>query len=92
MSEIVLGSYVNVPQYGYLGRVKDKYHWFGETPEDEEWLDMQRPPIVEDEVHGPWVSILVDGGGSVLFPLSRVEPTEPFELRNPFASFYFGEG
>lgn len=95
---IILGSYVRDSPYRRLGRVYGVDIIFSETSEGRRsdggagWLSEQVVPISNEERRGVWVSVLVDKGGSILVPASRLEVVDPFLLDNDFAAIYFGEG
>jgi hypothetical protein len=40
---------------------------------------------------GRWLSVLVDGGGSIAVHESALTKVEPFELDNTWADFYWPE-
>jgi hypothetical protein len=84
-----LGAYVTTT-YGQRGRVFTVHF---DCPESDWWKEQQGYDVAAEEAKTRrWVSVLVDGGGSAVLPETMVEPTEPFELRNSSAIFYFGEG
>lgn len=89
-NSIGLGSYVKDNEHGYKGRVT-AVHLFLELPEDQEWVDIQVPPI-EDEALEPsylWYSVLVHGGGAVLRPAYALDEIEKFDFDNPWVDKYF---
>lgn len=86
----VLGDWVRTTTYGYVGRV---YAIHDRCPETEEWLDGQMIPIPEELVDLPWCSVLVDGGGAVVVPISlcSVLDDHPKSIRHWCADLYFRE-
>lgn len=89
MRDIVLGDWVRT-QYGRIGRVIQKHHC---CPQSDEWLAMQTTPVTAAQKDGPWCSVLIDGGGSVVQPIDTLSPVDepPEFLAGPWARFYFGE-
>ena len=85
----VLGDWVQTADYGYVGRVYAMHHY---CPQDEDWLACPQLPVPEDLLGQPWVSVLVDGGGAVVVPISRcrVLDDHPERLRHWSAGLYFG--
>lgn len=85
-----LGDYVKTPKHGFRGRVNDVHHC---CPETDMWLEGQAnlgvDPFQYRNVR--WISILVDGGGSIATPdlPEFVEHTDAFELQNSWADEYF---
>ena len=86
----VLGDWVETSTFGYIGRVYAIHH---HCPEDEAWLAGQMIPIPAELVDRPWVSVMVDGGGAVVVPISlcRVLDDHPTRLRHWSAGLYFRE-
>ena len=86
----VLGDWVRTTDYGYVGRVYALHHY---CPEDERWLAAQMIPIPEALVNKPWCSVLVDGGGAVVVPISlcSVLDDHPKRIRHWGADLYFRE-
>lgn len=84
----VLGDWVRTSEYGYVGRVHAIHHY---CPQSEDWLAMQAIPVPEELVGRPWCSVLVDGGGSVVVPISKcsVLDEHPRKLRHWNAGMYF---
>ena len=89
-NSIGLGSYVEDNEYGYTGRVI-AVHLMAELPEDQEWIDIQVPPIEEKALQPSylWYSVLCHGGGSVLRPAYALDEIEKFDLDNPWVDKYF---
>jgi hypothetical protein len=89
-NSIVLGSYVEDNIHGYKGRVT-AIHLFLELPEDQQWVDMQFPPI-ESEALEPsylWYSVLCHEGGAILRPAYALDEIEAFDFKNPWVDTYF---
>jgi len=88
--DIKLGDYVSIRKSPYKGRVYKKHLYFADTGESNAWFEKQEPgydPVVKNY---PWVSVLVKNGGAIVVPISAVdEIVEPFDLSNPWESFYF---
>lgn len=82
-SGISLGDFVSDAHYRRRGRVTAVHHG---CPEDAGWLDGQERPAPAD---GRWLSVLVDGGGSVAVHESALTREEPFPLDNLWADFYW---
>lgn len=72
----------------YAGRVADVHGSFAETGAGDAWFRRQIHEWPEETLNERWVSFLVDGGGSVLFP----ERVSPFPLNNQYAVETFGRG
>lgn len=81
-----LGDWVR-DQYGRIGQV---YTIHSRCPESDSWLNRQERPVTTAQINSPWVSILVDGGGSCVQPVSTVEVIEPLDrpLANSWAEHY----
>lgn len=92
-NSIGLGSYVKDNEHGYTGRVI-AVHSIAELPEDQEWIDMQVPPIEEEALQPSylWYSVLCHGGGSVLRPAYALDEIEKFDFDNPWVDTYFPNG
>ena len=87
-----LGDYVQTERYGYQGRVCAKHHSFKDTGLTQDWFDSQQISFRGSSVNESWYSILVRDGGSVLVPEKSItEMLEPFELNNPWESYYFNK-
>lgn len=86
--DIVLGDFVETTTHKYRGRVTDVHHW---CPESDAWLAGQQPEPLTHRKMDRWISVLVHDGGSVVVPDDLARRIEPFEFRNPWASFYFRE-
>lgn len=91
--DVALGDWVRTKPYGYLGRVFKVHPGYpaGQgCPQDDEWLDGQSHPVKEFK-YARWVSILVHGEGSVVFPDALVEriSDHPATLDNRYANQYF---
>lgn len=91
-TDISLGSYVEDNEHGYKGRVT-AVHLFVELPEDQQWIDMQVPPIEDEALKFDylWYSILVHEGGAVLRPAYALDVIEPFDLVHPWKNKYWPE-
>lgn len=61
------------------GRIKKVYVDFEDTEEGKDWLIIQRVPFRESELLEPWYSILIEHGGVMLQPQSRLENIAPFK-------------
>lgn len=83
-----LGDHVTTRVYDHKGRV---YKIHDECPEGPAWLMGQASPAMREFADGPWVSILVHEGGSVVMPIPLVDVVQPFPFQNPYASKYFRE-
>lgn len=87
-----LGDYVETIPFGYRGRVTKVHHW---CPESDGWLAGQTGlgPDPMQFKKNRWISILVHGGGSVVFPDDPefIMHVEPFDLDNLWADEYFRE-
>lgn len=78
-----LGSYV-VDKLGRKGRVTSVDHGHsGRSGTD--WL------TDEEKASRVWLSVLVDGGGSIEAPETVLTEIEPFPFTNNWASFYFAD-
>lgn len=86
----VLGDWVRTTTHGHVGRVYAIHHY---CPEDESWLACQSIPVPAELVDKPWCSVLVDGGGAVVVPISlcNVLDDHPKRLRHWGAGLYFRE-
>jgi hypothetical protein len=89
-----VGQFVKSKFHNHVGRVKAKHIMFSETNEDNEWFEMQRPPIPKEELLKPWYSILVHGAGSVMVPESYIIEVSDVmfddqKFENPWSDFYF---
>jgi hypothetical protein len=87
----VLGDWVQAENYGYIGRVTEIHHW---CPEGPAWIQGQSIPVTEEQVNGRWVSILIQGGGAAVQPISTVRVLDETEvpataLDNLWAEVYF---
>lgn len=83
MSEVSLGDFVEDAHFARRGRVTAVHHG---CPESAGWLAGQErtaPP------GGRWLSVLIDGGGSVAVHESAVKKVEPFELDNIWTDYYW---
>ena len=80
------GDFVVSDRHGHKGRVTSFDFRHGES---EEWLDIQEPPLTEEERKGLWVHILCDGSGSVVVPAESCHKVEPFPYTNPCAGETF---
>jgi hypothetical protein len=88
--KVSLGDYVNTLTHGHTGRVYAVHHG---CPEGAAWMMGQEVPIRE-EAKTPtyrWLSILVQGAGSVVVPEYDAEKTDPFPFSNPWASHYWAK-
>lgn len=88
-----LGEYVETT-YGQHGRVTQVHHsvgvgmGLGNTKRDfHHWLHANN--ITDFERRESWLSVLVNGGGSVCLPASRCKIVPPFVLINNYAGEYF---
>lgn len=83
-----LGAYVR-DSGGRLGRVTGIEHG---CAQGDDWL-AQQTLLTEAErtADGPWLDILVHGGGAIHVPAAVVEVVEPFDFENSWSSFYFEE-
>jgi heat shock protein HspQ len=88
-NDIRLGDYVRSTDHGYKGRVYQLHDNFKETGESEAWFRGQEIPLDPKEHDIPWVSVLVDEGGAICAPITRVVTIAPFDFSNPWASKYF---
>lgn len=89
--EVKLGDYVMTTEGSYfIGRVKALHIFFSESGENMSWFNEQKAKWSKETLSKPWVSILVNGGGCVLFPISAVKKTLPFDFENTWSDFYFG--
>ena len=89
MEDIHLCDYVEVPRYGYTGRVNGISILFEETGESEAWAAGQQDPVTQEDRAGHWIHILVHGGGAVTLPVRMVKRIEPFPLVNPYRDVFF---
>lgn len=80
---VYLGDYVATTKHRNRGRVHGIHH---SCPENEGWLQMQTPPITDAERKEPWVSVLCDGGGAVVVPMSDCTAIAPFPFRNNWST------
>jgi hypothetical protein len=85
MSVITLSDFVEDAHYNRRGRVTAVH--FG-CPEGAAWLMGQER---QAPAEGRWLSVLVDGGGSIAVHESALTKVEPFELDNTWADFYWPE-
>lgn len=74
----------------YMGRVMEVHSSFAESGATMDWFRMQTHEWPKDTLNERWVSILVDGGGAVLFPESALEQVSPFPLSNRDTREKFG--
>lgn len=87
-----LGNAVVTKRHRTSGIVYQVHHNFAHTNENMDWFRNQRPAIDTNELRKPWVSILVDGGGSILVPMSdiaEITAIHATDNANPWYSFYF---
>lgn len=78
-------------QYGRVGRVTAIHHG---CPESKAWIAGQQIPVTREQLDDYWVSVLLDGGGSVVQPigtLTVMEVSPGQRLDNTWTDFYFGE-
>jgi len=84
-----LGDYVRTRRFGYEGRVTGVHHG---CPESEDWFAGQMPPLpASDYTDVHWVSVLVNGGGGVVVPVTDAEVVEPFPFTHRDVDLYFRE-
>lgn len=57
--------------------------------ESEGWIKGQQQTVTEAERKERWLSVLCEGGGSVVSPESRLTRIEPFDLNNDWEHYYF---
>jgi hypothetical protein len=62
-------------------------------PESDEWLTGQMIAVPEELVKKPWCSVLVDGGGAVVVPISLciLLDDHPKNIHHWGAGLYFRE-
>ncbi len=85
-SSVVLGDYVQENRYGRRGRIT-QIHF--QCPQGAAWQMGQEIPLTDEEINSRWVSILVDGGGAMVTPMTDCEIVEPFDFTNLWEDFYF---
>lgn len=86
-----LGNHVVTKKNCFRGVVYQVHHDFHHTGENLDWFNSQRP-IDTELLSKPWVSILCDGAGSILVPISdiaEITSLTPSDNGNPWFSFYF---
>lgn len=91
--DIKLGYYVTTSS-GQFGRVYVMHHDFKSTSESETWFNEQRPRLDKKTRHEQWFSILVQGGGAILVPMSNIKTSkapsdEVIKLDNMWEDHYF---
>lgn len=86
-----LGDYVETTVHGHRGRVVGIDGIFADTGHTNFWFRQQKPAYDKADKLQRWVSILVDGSGSVLVAEDRVKLVEKFDFSNPYADEYFRE-
>ena len=77
------GDFVRSEQYGYEGRIYGIGYMT--DPRGVAWMDIQSIPFTATQRREPFVSILVNTGGSVQVPLSlikRIKPIKDFHHRD----------
>jgi hypothetical protein len=85
---ISVGDYVETQPFGLRGRV---YAAHEQCPENMDWFRAQKYGLQRQDYWGPWLSVLVDGDGSIAVPLRNARQVPPFRLHNSSAMSVFGE-
>jgi hypothetical protein len=85
---ISIGDYVQTEPFGFRGRVKGCHE---QCPESMDWFRAQKYGLQRQDYWGPWLSVLVDGDGSIAVPLRNATQVPPFRLHNSSAMSVFGE-
>lgn len=81
--DVSLGDFVEDREFSRRGRVTAVH--LG-CPEGAAWLSVQERAAPPD---GRWLSVLIDGGGSVAVHESALTKVEPFHLDNIWSDFYW---
>tara|TARA_B100000676_G_C17587082_1_gene585045 strand:+ start:100 stop:555 length:456 start_codon:yes stop_codon:yes gene_type:complete len=73
------GQFVRVTSRDVRGRIKNVYMDYEDTEEGKDWLRIQHVPFKESELLEPWYTILIEHGGAMLQPQSRLENIPSFK-------------
>ena len=84
-----LGDYVKTKKNSHLGRICRTDSLYRNTGVRDDWSEMQRIPITDEELKHPWYSILCKDGGAVYVSENDLIKVDSFILNHPNESEYF---